>query len=62
MGKGIAKDRARGKWTYPVALGMPAAIERTSELERAALDAIRAFGPEADPLRELVGMVRNRRR
>ncbi len=40
MGKGIAKDRARGKWTYPVAHGMPAAIERASELERAALDAL----------------------
>ena len=47
MGKGIAKDRARGKWTYPVAHGMPAAIERASELERAALDAVRTFGPEA---------------
>jgi geranylgeranyl diphosphate synthase type II len=62
MGKGIAKDRARGKWTYPVAHGMPAAIERASVLERAALDAVSTFGTEADPLRELVGMVRNRRR
>jgi len=62
MGKGIAKDRARGKWTYPVAHGMPAAIERTSVLERAALDAVSTFGAEADPLRELVGMVRNRRK
>ena len=62
MGKGTAKDRARGKWTYPVAHGMPAAIERASELERAALAAVSAFGAEADPLRELVGMVRNRRK
>src|SRR5512143_1729390 len=62
MGKGIAKDRARGKWTYPVAHGMPAAIERASELERAALAAVSTFGAEADPLRELVRMVRNRRR
>jgi len=62
MGKGIAKDRARGKWTYPVAHGMPAAIARASVLERAALDAVSTFGAEADPLRELVGMVRNRRK
>jgi geranylgeranyl diphosphate synthase type II len=62
MGKGIAKDRARGKWTYPVAHGMPAAIERASALERAAVDAVSTFGAEADPLRELVGMVRNRRK
>ena len=61
MGKGIAKDRSRGKWTYPVAHGMPAAIERASDLERSALAAISAFGTEADPLRELVRMVRNRR-
>ena len=62
MGKGIAKDRVRGKWTYPVAHGMPAAIERASALERDALDAVSTFGAEADPLRELVGMVRNRRK
>ena len=62
MGKGIAKDRARGKWTYPVAHGMPAAIERAAELEREALAAISTFGAEADPLRELVRMVRNRRK
>jgi geranylgeranyl pyrophosphate synthase len=62
MGKGIAKDRARGKWTYTVAHGMPAAIERVSELERAALAAVSTFGAEADPLRELVRMVRNRRK
>lgn len=61
MGKGTAKDRARGKWTYPVAHGMPAAIERASELGREALAALSAFGAEADPLRELVRMVQNRR-
>jgi len=62
MGKGIAKDRARGKWTYPVAHGMPAAVERASELERAAVAAVSTFGEEADPLRELARMVRNRRK
>jgi geranylgeranyl pyrophosphate synthase len=62
MGKEIAKDRARGKWTYPVAHGMPAAIERASELGREALAALSAFGAEADPLRELVRMVQNRRK
>lgn len=62
MGKGTAKDRARGKWTYPVAHGMPAAIERASELGREALASLSAFGAEADPLRELVRMVQNRRK
>jgi geranylgeranyl pyrophosphate synthase len=61
MGKGTAKDRARGKWTYPVAFGMEAAAARAGELGREALGALAAFGPEGEPLRELVRMVRARR-
>jgi len=61
MGKGTAKDRARGKWTYPVAHGMEAARARAQELAREALSALDGFGPEAEPLRELVRMVRGRR-
>ena len=62
MGKVIAKDRARGKWTYPVARGMQAAIERAAELGRETLAAVSTFGPEAEPLRELVRMVQDRRK
>ena len=61
MGKGTAKDRARGKWTYPVAYGLQAAGERTETLGREAVDALSLFGENADPLRELVRMVQNRR-
>jgi geranylgeranyl diphosphate synthase type II len=61
MGKGTSKDRARGKWTYPVAFGMEAAVGRAGELGREALDALAAFGPEGEPLRELVRMVQVRR-
>jgi geranylgeranyl diphosphate synthase type II len=61
MGKGTAKDRARGKWTYPVAFGMEASLARASALGREALDALSGFGPEGEPLRELVRMVRGRR-
>ncbi len=61
MGKGIAKDRTRGKWTYTVAHGMPAAVERAADLGREALAAVSMFGPEAELLRELVRMVRDRR-
>jgi len=61
MGKGTAKDRARGKWTYPVAYGMEAALARVSVLGREALEALAGFGPEGEPLRELVRMVRGRR-
>jgi geranylgeranyl diphosphate synthase type II len=61
MGKGTAKDRDRGKLTYPVAYGLPAATARAEELGREALASLRGFGPEADPLRELVRMVLERR-
>ncbi len=61
MGKGIAKDRARGKWTYPVAYGLEAAGARAETLAREALEKIALFRGEADPLRELVRMVQDRR-
>ena len=61
MGKGIAKDRARGKWTYPVAYGLPAAESRAQALGREALASLALFGDEADPLRELVRRVQDRR-
>jgi geranylgeranyl diphosphate synthase type II len=61
MGKGTSKDRARGKWTYPVAFGMEAAVARAGELGREALEALAVFGPEGEPLRELVRVVQARR-
>jgi geranylgeranyl diphosphate synthase type II len=61
MGKGTAKDRARGKWTYPVAHGMEAALARAEELEKETLAAVSSFGGEAEPLRELARVVRRRR-
>jgi geranylgeranyl diphosphate synthase type II len=61
MGKGTAKDRARGKWTYPVAYGLAAANARAEALGREALEALSSFGGEADTLRGLVRMVRDRR-
>ncbi len=61
MGKGTAKDRARGKWTYPVAHGLAAARARADALGREALAVLDSFGDGADPLRELVRKVRDRR-
>jgi geranylgeranyl diphosphate synthase type II len=61
MGKGTAKDRARGKWTYPVAFGMDAAVARAGALAVEAQAALSAFGQEAGPLRELVRVVETRR-
>ncbi|MGE5247273.1 MAG: polyprenyl synthetase family protein [Verrucomicrobiota bacterium] len=61
MGKGTAKDRARGKWTYPVAYGLKAAVARAEVLGREALSSLAIFREEAEPLRELVRVVQGRR-
>ena len=61
MGKAVAKDRERGKLTYPAALGMAAAVERAESLRRESLLALSPFGGEAEILREIVRMVATRR-
>lgn len=61
MGKAVAKDRERGKLTYPAALGMAAAAARAESLRRESLGAVSGFGEEAEILRELVRMVATRR-
>jgi geranylgeranyl diphosphate synthase type II len=61
MGKGVAKDKARGKLTYPGAFGMEAAVARADALSREALSAVSSFGAEAEALRGIVRMVAARR-
>jgi geranylgeranyl diphosphate synthase type II len=61
MGKGTAKDRARGKRTYTVRHGLETARTRVESLGGEALSALAPFGGEADPLRELVRKVQSRR-
>ncbi len=61
MGKAVAKDRARGKLTYPGAHGMEAATARAEALGREAQEALSGFGPVAEPLREIVRLVVTRR-
>jgi geranylgeranyl diphosphate synthase type II len=61
MGKGVAKDKARGKLTYPGAFGMEAAIARAEELSREALSSVSAFGNGGDALRGIVRLVAARR-
>ncbi|MGE5699615.1 MAG: polyprenyl synthetase family protein [Deltaproteobacteria bacterium] len=61
MGKGVAKDKARGKLTYPGSFGMEAAIARAESLAREALSAVSAFGSEGEALRDIVRMVAARR-
>ena len=61
MGKAVAKDRARGKRTYPAARGLAAATERAEFLRGEALQALSPFGSEAGTLRDIVRLVATRR-
>jgi len=61
MGKGVGKDKAHGKLSYPAAFGMQAAAARADALGAEALSAVSSFGSEAEPLRAIVRMVAARR-
>jgi geranylgeranyl diphosphate synthase type II len=61
MGKGVAKDKARGKLTYPGAVGMEAAVARAEDLGREALSAVSAFGENGESLRDIVRRIAARR-
>jgi geranylgeranyl diphosphate synthase type II len=61
MGKAVAKDRQRGKLTYPAVLGMATATARAESLRRESLLALTSFGGEAEILREIIRMVVSRR-
>ena len=61
MGKAVAKDRARGKLTYPAVRGMEAAVARAESLRREALSSLSPFGGEAEILRDIVLIVATRR-
>ncbi len=61
MGKAVAKDRGRGKLTYPAARGMAEAGARAESLRGEALQALSPFGGEAETLRDIVRIVATRR-
>lgn len=61
MGKKVAKDRARGKLTYPSAFGMEAALARAAVLGGEASSALSVFGEEGEGLRDIVRAVAARR-
>jgi geranylgeranyl diphosphate synthase type II len=61
MGKAVAKDRGRGKATWPVVHGLDASTARAEALKDEALAALSPFGIEAEALREIVRVVSVRR-
>lgn len=57
MGKKTGSDLSRGKATYPSVLGMEDSKKKGRELVEISVDALKQFGPEADPLREIARFV-----
>jgi geranylgeranyl diphosphate synthase type II len=57
LGKKTGSDLSRGKATYPSVLGLEESKKKGKELVKAAVDALKPFGPEADPLREIARFI-----
>ncbi len=53
LGKPQGSDQAKGKPTYPVAIGLAASKQRCLHLKKRALDAVAHFGERGALLREL---------
>ncbi|UTW10450.1 polyprenyl synthetase family protein [Marinobacterium rhizophilum] len=57
LGKPQGSDLAQNKPTFPALLGMSGARDKLQQLHAEALDALAAFGSEADPLRALADYI-----
>jgi geranylgeranyl diphosphate synthase type II len=60
LGKKIGSDLSRRKATYPSLLGLEESKRRAKELVMSAVEAIRSFGSEAEPLREIAWFIQAR--
>lgn len=61
LGKQQGADLALDKPTYPALLGLDGAKQKAQELHQCALDALKGFDQNADPLRQLAGYIVQRR-
>jgi len=50
LGKSTGTDLSRGKATYPSLLGLEESKRRATELVELAVESLKPYGPEADPL------------
>ncbi len=53
LGKNTGTDLSRGKATYPSLLGLEESKRRAKELVEMAVESLKSYGPEVDPLREI---------
>lgn len=60
LGKGVGKDAARGKQTYPGLLGEEASVVRAELLVAQAIESLTPFGAKSQPLEGLARFVLDR--
>lgn len=60
LGKKTGSDLSRGKATFPSVLGVQESKKKGRELVENSVNALKPFGPEADPLREIARFVASR--
>lgn len=53
LGKPVGQDHSKEKWTYPALVGPERARKEADILIEQAVAELQAFGPEADPLRQI---------
>ena len=61
LGKNPNTDAERGKKTYPTFYGVEGARTLADDCVSRATDRLSAFGPSADPLRELARYITSRK-
>jgi geranylgeranyl diphosphate synthase type II len=57
LGKCTGSDLFKKKATYPSLLGIEESKKRAEELMTSAIDALRPFGPEVEPLKEIARFI-----
>jgi geranylgeranyl diphosphate synthase type II len=57
LGKSTGSDLFKRKATYPSLFGIEESKKRAEELIESAIDALRPFGPEVEPLREIARFI-----
>lgn len=62
LGKTVGADEKKGKITYPAVVGLSRAKEIQSELVEEAIESLRAFDQEAEPLRWIAGYIIERKK
>ena len=57
LGKSTGTDLSRGKATYPSLLGLEESKRRAAELVELAVESLKPYGPEVDPLRKIARFI-----